>query len=177
MTTERTHHDLHDLIHTDINTSIPNPILTEALKQPPFIPIPGIINIRDLGALPDSPIRHNLLYRSGALHKLPASSLVALKDDLGIKMILDLRSEREIARSPNPTIEGVKNMHFESLRVPSAIDMESFVEERGKKGYVEMYAEVLEIHKPSVRAALEWMRDAGTPMLFHCTGMSSHPPF
>lgn len=172
MTAESAHNDLHNLSCTNINAPIPESLLTKALTEPPFIPIPGILNLRDLGALPNSPIRRNLLYRSGALMNLTVPSITSLKDELGIKMILDLRSERECARLPTPVIEGMRILHYESLKVPNAVDMERFVEDSGRTGYVEIYGEVLEIHKPSIQAALEWIRDEGTPMLFHCTGMS-----
>ena len=175
MTVDSIYVNLDELIHANINTAIPKPLLAQALAEPPFVPIPGVINIRDLGASPNSPIRRNMLYRSGTLHNLSASSVATLKDQLDIKMILDLRSESEVARSPDPVIEGVKNMYFESLSVPRAVSIERFVEEGGKMGYVEIYEEVLEIHKPSIQAALEWVRDEGTPILFHCTGTSLAP--
>jgi hypothetical protein len=171
MANEPIHYEFTDLIQTDINTSIDPNLLRRALTTPPFISIPDIINFRDLGTLPSSPIRRNLLYRSGTLHNLSTSSFTKLKDDLGVKMILDLRSAREIERSPDPIIEGVQNMHLNSLKVPSPLKMDRFVENGGVNGYVEMYGEVLEIYGPSIRAALEWVRDEGTPVLFHCTGM------
>lgn len=176
MVNESCQHDLKDLVETNINTLIPATIISQALGKDPFVSVPGIINLRDLGALPSSPIRRGLIYRSGTLYNLPASSLTKLKDDLEIKMILDLRTKREIIRSPDPVINGVENEHFDSLRAPTPTDLAKFVEDGGKKGYVGMCEEVLEIHKPSVKAALEWIRDEKGPLLFHCTGMFAFNP-
>ncbi|KAF2690790.1 hypothetical protein K458DRAFT_355046 [Lentithecium fluviatile CBS 122367] len=169
MSTEPNQSSLYDLINTDIRTPIPAPLLTQALTEPPFIPIPGITNLRDLGRLPSSPIRPNLFYRSGALQNLPSASLTRLRDDLGVKLVLDLRSKGETARSPDPEIEGIKNAYFESKRVPRPIEMVKFIDEGGKRGYVELYDEVLDIYEESVRGVLEWVRDGGGPVLFHCT--------
>lgn len=139
MATESVQYDLKELVETDMQLEIPKPLLFQVLSNPPFVPVPGIINLRDLGMIPSSPIRRGLIYRSGALHNVPPSSLTQLKDGLGLKLILDLRTEREITRSPNPTMDGVHNMHFDSLRAPTPIAMEKFVEEGGRNGYVEMY--------------------------------------
>lgn len=174
MATESLQYELKALVETDMSTPINPAILSTVLANPPFIPVLGIINIRDVGLSSSSHIRPGLVYRSGALNNLPASSLDILKNELGIKLILDLRSEREVARSPNPVIEGVKNVHIEGAGVPTPIEMNDFIEEGGKKGYVKMYEEVIEIYRPSIKACLEWIRDEGTPILFHCTGM--HAP-
>lgn len=180
MAVSPTTYDLKSLAEKDMYDPIDNEILEATLGKEPFTAVPGVINIRDIGALASShQIRRGLVYRSGALNKLPASSLTQLKDGLGIKMILDLRAEHEIARSPNPVIEGVKNVHFDSARIPTPLDLHEFVANAGKDGYVKMYEEVLEIHGPNIRAALEWLRDEKSPILFHCTGAplsSRHRP-
>jgi hypothetical protein len=175
MATNSATYDLKSLAEKDMYDPIDKKIVEETLAKDPFITVPGVINIRDIGALA-SPhqFRRGLVYRSGALNKLPASSLAQLKDGLGVKMILDLRAEHEIVRSPNPVIEGVKNVHFDSSRIPTPVEMHEFVANGGMDGYVKMYEEVLEIHGPNIRAALEWLRDEKSPMLFHCTG--AFPP-
>ncbi|KAF2184319.1 hypothetical protein K469DRAFT_666745 [Zopfia rhizophila CBS 207.26] len=169
MATEPLHYDLKKLVETDITDVIDASTINTILSKPPFIPIPGIVNLRDIGIDASPYIRPDLIFRSGGLNALSDSSKAQLKDELDIKLILDLRSDREIARSPDPVIEGVKNLHLTSTIVPSPINLEEFIVNGGKDGYVKMYGEILEIHKPSIRAALEWLRDEGTPLLFHCT--------
>jgi hypothetical protein len=75
-----------------------------------------------------------------------------------------------VVKSADPLIEGIKNVNFNSLRPPTPIDLEKFKANGGKDGYADMYAEILEIHTPSIKAVLEHLRDEGTPLLFHCTG-------
>ncbi|KAF1970475.1 hypothetical protein BU23DRAFT_537858 [Bimuria novae-zelandiae CBS 107.79] len=169
MTTTLSEHDLAILTDTDINTPIDPTTLTQALHSPPFIPIPGIINLRDLGLFPSSPIAPGLIYRSGALHNLPASSLQALQADRGIKLILDLRSARERDRSPDPVIEGVQNIWLESSRAPQDVDLSRFVAQGGRERFKEMYLDVLEAYEGSVRAVLEWVRGGKGAVLVHCT--------
>ncbi|CAO2658668.1 Nn.00g063910.m01.CDS01 [Neocucurbitaria sp. VM-36] len=146
-----------------MSTPLPASTTTSILSAAPFICIPGIINIRDLGLLPSSPIAPGLLFRSGAIHTAAASS----PDDiasLGVNMVLDLRTEGEVKRGADPVVEGVG--------VPSPIGnlvMSDFIEEGGVKAYTAMYLEVLEVYAPSFKRALEWLRDERSGILFHCT--------
>ncbi|KAF2262271.1 hypothetical protein CC78DRAFT_498673, partial [Lojkania enalia] len=162
-------HDMNSLIDLDMQETIPQPVLNDILSKEPFKAIPGIINIRDIGFNASPSLRRGLIYRAGALHSIPASSAEILKNELGIKLIIDLRSEREVVRFPDPEIEGVKYVYLTSTRVPSPIDLNDFVSKGGEDGYVKIYKEILEIHQPSIRAALAWIRDEETPLLFHCT--------
>lgn len=157
--------DLKTLTETDINTPIPSRTLDIALNNLSFLPIPNAINIRDLGGLPSSPIRSGLIYRSGAIHPVDPSSLTSLS----LSLILDLRSDREIHRNPNPSIPGVQKISLPGTRAPSPINMTDFIPNAGADGYAAMYMEILEIYAPSFKRALEWLRDEQTPMLFHCT--------
>ncbi len=49
--------------------------------------------------------------------------------------------------------------------------MQDFVDEGGRKGYTEMYLEILEIYQGSFKQVLMGMRVKKGPVLFHCTGM------
>ncbi len=48
--------------------------------------------------------------------------------------------------------------------------MQDFIEDGGKKGYVAMYLDILEIYEQSFKEVLMWLREKKTPILFHCTG-------
>lgn len=164
-------YNLADVLETDMTIPIAGPALTYFLSQAPFLPIPGILNLRDLGLSAPSYIRPNLLFRSGALASpLPLSSSISLKDTLGVKLLLDLRSEREIARAPEPILDGVENLWVQSERAPTPISFQGFEGKGAKEGYTRMYEEVLEIHKGSFGRALEWVRDGRGAVLFHCSG-------
>ncbi|KAF2004957.1 hypothetical protein P154DRAFT_23228 [Amniculicola lignicola CBS 123094] len=152
------------LAATDMSTPLDPSTLSSILSAPPFIPLPGALNLRDLGLYPTSPIPSSLLFRSGALSSPSPSSPF-----LSITLILDLRSSREVLHSPTPAIPGITNLHIPSSRVPTPIDMGQFVEDGGRTAYVKMYEEVLEIYGESFRKGLEWVRDRKGPVLFHCT--------
>jgi len=160
--------DLDVLLETDMNVPLDPSVVQTILSHPPFITLPGALNIRDLGLLPNSPIAPGLIYRSGAIHAVSPTAL----SNLGIKMILDLRSEREVKAHPDPVVDGVQNVWMPGRKAPRAIDLGRFVEERGVRAYTEMYLEILEIYAPSVLAAMEGIREGKGPVLFHCTGMS-----
>ncbi|KAF2035522.1 hypothetical protein EK21DRAFT_84573 [Setomelanomma holmii] len=154
-----------DFLKTDMNIPLNNGTIHEILSAQPFIPLPKAINIRDLGLLPHSPIPPSLIYRSGSLSSVTPPSLF----NLNIKTILDLRSESEVQRHPNP----VPSVWIPFTKAPSPIGMSKFVEEDGVKAYKEMYCEIAEICAPGFRRAFEWVRgwvviDGG--MVVHCTG-------
>jgi hypothetical protein len=161
-----TSYDLPSLLAADMNTLIDPVTVNQVLTSPPFISLPGALNIRDLGLLPGSPIPPGLLYRSGAIHSIPPSSL----STLGIKAIFGLRSKSECEMQPNPEVEGVENFWFSPTRNPSSRDMHAFIENGGTSAYTAMYLEILDIHAPSIKAVLEWLKDGKGAMLFHCTG-------
>ncbi|KAF2117525.1 protein-tyrosine phosphatase-like protein [Lophiotrema nucula] len=169
MSTQTITYELKTLVKTDMREAIDKDIIGEVLSKDPFISVPGVINIRDIGVNASPYLRRGLVYRSGALHKVDGSSIALLKDTLGIKLILDLRVDCELEKQPTPAIEGVRNVHLNATRQPKAKDMSTFIESGGKKGFVSIYGDVLEVHQPSIRYALEWIRDEGTPLLFHCT--------
>lgn len=70
------------------------------------MPVPGTHNLRDLGGYrgyAGHRVRCHLLYRSDQLSQLTDEGLAQMQA-LGIKTIIDLRSEREIEKSPNRDI-------------------------------------------------------------------------
>ncbi|GAW15427.1 hypothetical protein ANO14919_048360 [Xylariales sp. No.14919] len=85
------------------------------LPYPPFVSVPGLPNFRDAGGyevVSDSPsapstggkrkvkmVRQGVLFRSSEPSKLTEAGATQLSDQLGIKLVYDLRSTVEIARS------------------------------------------------------------------------------
>lgn len=74
-----------------------------ALPSPPFIPVAGIPNFRDLGGYPISispnhSIRREIIYRSGEPSQITKDGIMTIQQ-LGITHIYDLRSNNEIERS------------------------------------------------------------------------------
>lgn len=90
----------------------------KTLASPPFVPVEGVINFRDIGLSSGSgsqtAIRPGLLFRSGELARLTPHGADTLKQ-LGVRTVFDLRSDSEVAKysSATPSVEGV-----EDVRVP-----------------------------------------------------------
>jgi len=72
-----------------------------------LVPLEGSFNFRDLGGYPGRDgrsIRWGRLYRADALHELTAEDVDRLRD-LGLRTVIDLRTERELARSGRGPLE------------------------------------------------------------------------
>ena len=105
------------------------------LSKPPFIKIPGVINVRDLGHYPSTTdlghvTKPGYLFRSAELsgitdegNCLYFDQLIAITDcftgkaalkELGISKVFDLRSDTEIRKynTPLPQIDGVDILHM-----------------------------------------------------------------
>jgi hypothetical protein len=103
--------------------------VADVLSRPPFVQIPGVCNVRDLGsyptASPDVVTKAGYAYRSAELssiteegeylslfgiYKLNPIQGARKMISLGILTVFDLRSDPEMMKysSPIPTIEGVE---------------------------------------------------------------------
>jgi protein tyrosine/serine phosphatase len=72
-----------------------------------FVEIEGVFNFRDLGGLPagDGAVtRPGVMFRSDALHHLPVAGVEQLVD-LGMRMVIDLRSAVELERTGRGPLE------------------------------------------------------------------------
>jgi len=163
---------IHDLIKTPIGTPLPEAEVRKVLLKSPFIPIPDASNMRDIGLVPNSPIRPGLIFRSGALASLSASSVPLLHSELKLKAIFDIRVEHERNRHPDPDVDGVQNVWIRLERDQRRFRPDEFVEDGGVPGFLELYDEILHLYAPLYKALLEFLRDRpGEAVLFHCTGM------
>lgn len=67
-------------------------------------------NARQLGGYPAADgkrVKDSVLIRSGMLFDASAEDIEKLKEEYGLRVIIDLRTPHEIAEKPNPDIEGV----------------------------------------------------------------------
>lgn len=72
-----------------------------------LVPLEGSFNFRDLGGYPvpgGRATRWGRLYRADALHDLSAADVDRLRD-LGLRTVVDLRTERELARTGRGPLE------------------------------------------------------------------------
>ncbi len=110
------------------------------LPTPPFVPIPGMVNVRDIGGYPTrelyrqphSSIRRGLIYRGGEPSRITPEGRTAF-EALGIKKVYDIRTINEIGtekddtipmaalRQPIVDLEGAERIHLKVLAEDGAI--------------------------------------------------------
>lgn len=72
------------------------------------LPLKSLQNARCL----DFPsVKENVFYRGGALDKISKKDAKSLRDQYGVKAIIDLRTEQEAATKPDKPIEGIAYYH------------------------------------------------------------------
>ncbi|MBK2403039.1 tyrosine-protein phosphatase [Erysipelothrix sp. strain 2 (EsS2-6-Brazil)] len=76
-----------------------------------------IRNFRDLGGIPvkEGHVKHHKLLRGGPLYDLDDETVSSLLNEYHLKMVIDLRSDREIEEKPNKVIEGVEAIHLDIM--------------------------------------------------------------
>jgi protein-tyrosine phosphatase len=126
--------------------------------------VPGAVNFRDVGGLPAGPLRtrSRTLFRSGNLAQLDETGLAAL-DGLGIRRIIDLRADEEVAHAPSK----VGGLAPRTQRVPLFLgSVASFFAEDIPLD--EMYRRLVE---DSADRVVEVVRGivSDQPVLVHCT--------
>ncbi|KAI8633798.1 protein-tyrosine phosphatase-like protein [Xylariaceae sp. FL1651] len=161
--------ELVKLAGTDVKNALAAEQYGPVLSSPPFVYVDGTFNTRDLGLVPDSPLRSNYAFRSGVLAGLTDNGKAVLLGKLGVKRIFDLRSPEERASMPDPEL-GIENTWIQSSRPDSKPDLNTFVAGEGEAGYEGMYLEVIDVYTDSWKAILEHVRDRPQdPFLVHCT--------
>lgn len=178
---------LRALAETDVREPIPSVQLSPALRTPPFVPVPGTFNTRDLGLLESNSssrpkIRPGFVYRSGGLDQLchHLEGQAQLRGALGVRRVFDLRTRAERAAAPDPEVPGVEGVWLPPAEEGgsgsgsgsrAAVDLAAFVEGGGERGHVAMYMGVLAAYGAAFREVLRSVRDRpGEGILFHCTG-------
>ncbi|KAI0660756.1 protein-tyrosine phosphatase-like protein [Cubamyces menziesii] len=154
--------------------------VAEQLSRPPFVTIPGVVNVRDLGSYPTHypglVTKPGLVYRSGEVSHITAEGMLRLRE-LGITTIYDLRSETEMLKydTPIPTVEGVDVVHIPVFKTedysPEAMSKRFELYASGKtEAFMILYAQILDNAGPAFGVVLRHIRDKpDSPCLFHCT--------
>lgn len=161
---------LDELARRDVSKPIVGDELRAALASPPFVDA-GLLNLRDLGLVPNCPIPTGKYFRCGQIVESEEANQW-IRDN--IKVIVDLRKAGERRRSPDPEIEGVENIWYDPEQdgwKAQKLLIEDFEKDNGSAiGWAEQYVLVLRYYYRTFRAALEHIRDRPEdPMLFHCS--------
>ncbi|KXJ90914.1 protein-tyrosine phosphatase-like protein [Microdochium bolleyi] len=158
------------LAETDVSREITKDQYGPIITSPPFVYVDGTFNTRDLGLVPNSPLRAGFAYRSGLLSNITDNGRAVLQGKLGIKRVFDLRSPEEREKAPEPVLEGVETTWIQSTHPDSTPDLDLFAKGDGEEGYEDMYLEVIRVYVDSWKAILEHVRDRpDEPFLVHCT--------
>lgn len=130
-----------------------------------FVAVEGMRNLRDIGGYPvdgGGTTRWGLLFRSGALGELTPAAREQMAA-LGLRTIVDLREEDEVADLPSLAlpegIAGHRNPVFrDRLALPELRDLQ------------QMYEQILEVAAAEIVAAVELLAAPGAlPGLVHCS--------
>ena len=80
-----------------------------------YIELDGCYNFRDLGgyaARDGLTVRQGRLFRSDALHHLTGADVTRIRDGLGLRLVIDVRSEHEVRSTPpSPLVEPPVRYH------------------------------------------------------------------
>ncbi|OBT74149.1 hypothetical protein VF21_06278 [Pseudogymnoascus sp. 05NY08] len=171
-TNENLHYNISELVRMDLRVELPPPIVAEILSSPPFVTIPGVINVRDISSTATAlNIRQGFAYRSGAPTKITGSGIRKLVEDVGVKTIFDLRNSSEREKFPCPEILGAETVWLAYAATPERADLDVFAkDDGGVSAFVDMYDNVLKVLRPTFKAVFTHIRDQPKkPFLFHCT--------
>jgi protein-tyrosine phosphatase len=126
--------------------------------------VPGAVNFRDTGGLHAGAAvtRDGVLFRSGDLSRVEAAGVAALRE-LGIRRVIDLRADDEVARSPS----GLAGLGATMQHVPLFFgSVASFF--ANDVSLAEMYRYIVDDAGEGVAAAIRGVL-ADQPVLVHCT--------
>jgi protein-tyrosine phosphatase len=140
----------------------------------------GPVNFRDLGGYATADGRHvqwGRVYRSDSLETLTTADLARL-DQLGIRVICDLRRDEERAAAPSRVV-GRGELRIEHLPIGGIAAETRDMAGRMLRGEIPevsvatmagVYLTILDLHPDSFGAVLAHAADAASlPMVIHCT--------
>ncbi|KAA1473441.1 hypothetical protein DENSPDRAFT_839914 [Dentipellis sp. KUC8613] len=155
--------------------------VAHVLSHPPFVSIPGVHNVRDLGAHPTSTpaesTRPGFMFRSGEISGITPDGEARLRE-LGITTIFDLRSDTEMVKynTPIPALGAglrvvrapvFENKDYSPQRLAQRFELYA----SGKtEAFMRLYSEILDAAGPSLEIILRHVRDKPNEgFIFHCT--------
>ncbi|KAJ5495890.1 hypothetical protein N7539_001006 [Penicillium diatomitis] len=139
---------------------------------PPFIPLGGVSNFRDLSY--ENNLRPGYVYRSANLSDITDDGKRMLADELGVTTIFDLRNESERVKAPAPRIDEIETVWEPYGGKPASLSLRDFAgNDHGVRGFVQMYSGILEASAPAFGHVFLHIRDQPhDPFVFHCSAPS-----
>lgn len=142
-------------------------IVGETKKTRPVrIELDGPINFRDLGGPPalGGVVRHGVAFRSDGLHTMSHADLDIVTGRLGIRRVIDLRSEAE--RS-DPGLGLLVDADVETHHVP-LLDQISELWSGAEVRLLDLYRSMLDDSADRFARAIHLVAHADGPVVFHC---------
>jgi len=131
-----------------------------------IIELEGCFNFRDLGGFATEDgrrVRWGRLFRSDALHHLTPADLRRVRDELGIRIVVDLRSTAERAGEAPTSLcaPPVREHHVplfdgERRSAPSSMTLD------------EIYSILLRVARAPIARFVRLLAESREPVLFHC---------
>lgn len=154
------------------------------------IPLEGTVNFRELGgyrAADGRRVRYGLLYRGGNLDALQSMADRQVLRSWGLHAILDLRSEGECAKHPDPVVPGADYHRMCAMRMADGTEMdfsstgiERLAQEKAAfekaaghpvhdyEWFSSLYRQ-MPFGNPAYRLLFRLLEEQRAPLLFHCT--------
>ena len=133
-----------------------------------LIPLDGCVNFRDLGGWETSDgrrIRGGRLYRSDALQRLTAADVARLRDELGLRTLVDLRSSHEVAREGcGPLAAPPVTYHH----LPFFDGPERSSSRRDFHNLAQIYFAMMRFAREPIARALDALAASEGAAVFHC---------
>ena len=142
------------------------------------IELEGQKNFRDLGGyknIDGRSIRWRMLFRSGDLFELTDADLLVV-NDLGLRLIVDFRSEKEIEERPDRSPAGAETL-VDSIDIPGLSELLDHVLETGDTSQLtvgataDLYKNIYTDYKEQFMIMFsEVINNEKRPVLIHCRG-------
>jgi protein-tyrosine phosphatase len=135
-----------------------------------LIDLEGCLNFRDLGGYPAADgraVRWRRVFRSDALHLLTPGDVARIRDELGVRDVIDLRSSAELrSEGQGPLAEHAVRFHHVPL-----FDAEVRSEDRERAAQITLadrYVFLAELAGERIARVVRLLADADTPAVYHC---------
>lgn len=138
-------------------------------------------NFRELGGWPAADgrrVKHGLIWRSGALCQISSPEERKRFEELGIRVVCDLRSAVERTREPDPDFTGVRRHDIGAIRdaegeeLPIDANDSLHLDAEGLKALAQEMMDIysaLPFGNPAYREIFREILDGQMPLLFHCS--------
>lgn len=134
-----------------------------------LIPLEGCLNFRDLGGYPTADghtVRWGRVFRSDALHLLTPGDVARLRDTIGLRAVIDLRSSGELrAEGRGPLESETMAFHHLPLFDGEVTRAETWA---ALETLADRYLLLAEFARGPIAQTIIAVADAAGPVVYHC---------